>query len=58
MMDTQVNNLQGEAGTNLSLSGAVAVEAGTHRFDLQAGAVNMTEARAHHTSLTAIDLEE
>jgi len=44
--------------SNLGNETTITVEAGTHRFDLQAGAVNMTEARAHHTSLTAIDLEE
>lgn len=58
MMDTQVNNLQGETGTNLSLSGVLTVNAGTHRFDLQAFATNVTDVRAHHRSLTAIDLEK
>ena len=56
MMDTQVNNLQGNTGTLLSLSGVLTVKAGTHQFDLQAFATNVTFVSAHHRSLTAIDL--
>jgi len=56
MMDTQVNNLQGDTGTLLSLSGVLTVKAGKHRFDLQAYATNVTFVSAHHRSLTAIDL--
>jgi len=56
MMDTQVNNLQGNTGTLLSLSGMLTVGAGTHQFDLQAFATNLTFVSAHHRSLTAIDL--
>ena len=56
LMDTQVNNLQGNTGTLLSLSGVLTVKAGTHQFDLQAFASNVTFVSAHHRSLTAIDL--
>ena len=56
MMDTQVNNLQGNTGTLLSLSGVLTVKAGKHQFDLQAYATNVTFVSAHHRSLTAIDL--
>lgn len=56
MMDTQVNNLQGDTGTLLSLSGVLTVKAGKHQFDLQAYATNVTFVSAHHRSLTAIDL--
>lgn len=58
MMDTQVNNLQGQTGAILSLSGVLAVKPGKHRFDLQAYATNVTFVGAHHRSLTAIDLEK
>ena len=58
MMDTQVNNLQGETGTLLSLSGVLTVKPGKHLFDLQAYATNVTYVSAHHRSLTAIDLEK
>jgi hypothetical protein len=56
MMDTQVNNLQGDTGTLLSLSGVLTVRGGTHQFELQAYATNVTYVSAHHRSLTAIDL--
>jgi hypothetical protein len=56
MMDTQINNLQGETGTLLSLSGVLTVKAGKHVFELQAYATNVTYVSAHHRSLTAIDL--
>jgi hypothetical protein len=57
MMDTQVNNLQGQTGAILSLSGVLTVKPGKHKFDLQAYATNVTNVSAHHRSLTAIDLE-
>ena len=57
MMDTQVNSLQGQTGTLLSLSGVLTVKPGRHRFDLQAFAANVTFVGAHHRSLTAIDLD-
>jgi hypothetical protein len=56
MMDTQINNLQGDTGTLLSLSGVLTLAAGKQKFELQAFASNMTSASAHHRSLTAIDL--
>jgi hypothetical protein len=56
MMDTQVNNLQGNTGTLLSLSGVIPVTPGKHRFELQAFDANMTSASVHHRSLTVIDL--
>jgi hypothetical protein len=58
MMDTQVNNLQGQTGAILSLSGVLTVKPGKHRFDLQAYATNVNSVAAHHRSLTAIDLEK
>jgi hypothetical protein len=57
VVDTQVNNLQGETGTLLSLSGVITVKPGTHRFDLQAFAGSVTFVSVHHRSLTAVDLE-
>ena len=56
MLDTQINNLQGNTGTLLSLSGVLTLKAGKHQFDLQAFASNMTFMSAHHRSLTVIDL--
>ncbi len=56
MMDTQVNNLQGDTGSLLSLSGVVTLKAGDHSFDLQAFATNMNSMTAHHRSISAIDL--
>jgi hypothetical protein len=56
MMDTQVNNLQGNTGTLLSLSGVLTLKAGTHTFELQAFTSNVTFVSAHHRSLTVIDL--
>jgi len=56
MMDTQLNNLQGQTGAILSLSGVLTVTPGKHKFDLQAYATNVTNVSAHHRSLTAIDL--
>ena len=56
MMNTEVNNLQGNTGTLLSLSGVLTVKGGKHQFDLQAFATNVTFVSAHHRSLTAIDL--
>ena len=55
-MDTQINNLQGNTGTLLSLSGVLTLKAGKHQFDLQAFASNMTFMSARHRSLTVIDL--
>lgn len=56
MMDTEVNNLQGDTGALLSLSGVLTLKAGLHKFELQAYATNVTYVSAHHRSLTAIDL--
>ena len=55
-MNTEVNNLQGNTGSLLSLSGVVTVKAGNHTFDLQASATNMNEMSVHHRSISAIDL--
>jgi len=57
MMDTQINNLQGNTGTLLSLSGIVAVGQGQHTFDLQAYIYNMPSASIHHRSITVVRLE-
>lgn len=56
MMDTLVNDLQGNTGTLLSLSGVLTLKAGRHKFELQAFMANMNSASVHHRSLTAIDL--
>jgi len=56
VMDTLVNNLQGNTSTLLSLSGVLTLKAGRHKFELQAFVDNMTSAAVHHRSLTAIDL--
>ena len=56
MMDTEVNNLQGDTGTLLSLSGLLNLKAVRHQFELQAFVTNMTSAAVHHRSLTVIDL--
>jgi hypothetical protein len=57
VMDTQVNNLQGNTGTLLSLSGVVTVaHAGQHTFDLQAYIFNMPSAGIHHRSITVVEL--
>jgi hypothetical protein len=57
VMDTQVNNLQGNTGTLLSLSGVVTVaHGGQHTFDLQAYIFNMPSAGIHHRSITVVEL--
>jgi hypothetical protein len=56
MMDAQINNLQDQTRTLLSLSGVLTVKPGKHLFELQAYATNMTDCSAHHRSLTVIDL--
>jgi hypothetical protein len=54
--NTQVNNLQGNTGTLLSLSGVVTVGPGERTFDLQAFVFNMPSASVHHRSITAVSL--
>jgi hypothetical protein len=55
--NTQVNNLQGNTGTLLSLSGVVTVGPGKGTFDLQASVFNMPSASVHHRTITAVSLD-
>ena len=55
--NTQVNNLQGNTGTLLSLSGVVTVGPGKGTFDLQASVFNMPSASVHHRAITAVSLD-
>ena len=53
--NTQVNNLQGNTGTLLSLSKVVTVGGpGKGTFDLQASVFNMPSASVHHRTITAV----
>ena len=56
MMDALVNNLKGDAGTLVSVSGVLTLPIKRHKFELQAYVTNMTSAAVHHRSLTVIDL--
>ena len=56
-LNTQINNLEGNTGTLLSLSGVVSLSPGTHRLDLSAFVTNLQSTTAHHRSLSAIDLD-
>jgi hypothetical protein len=55
--NTQVNNLQGNTGTLLSLSGVVTIGPGKGTFDLQASVFNMPSASVHHRTITAVSLD-
>ena len=55
--NTQVNNLQGNTGILLSLSGVVTVGPGKGTFDLQASVFNMPSASVHHRTITAVSLD-
>ena len=55
--NTQVNNLQGNTGRLLSLSGVVTVGPGKGTFDLQASVFNMPSASVHHRTITAVSLD-
>jgi hypothetical protein len=55
--NTQVNNLQGNTGTLLSLSKVVTVGPGKGTFDLQASVFNMPSASVHHRTITAVSLD-
>jgi hypothetical protein len=56
-INTQVNDLQGNTGTLLSLSGVVTVGPGKGTFDLQAFVFNMPSASVHHRTITAVSLD-
>src|ERR1700737_1826003 len=57
MLNTQINNLEGNTGTLLSVSGVVSLTPGTHRLDLSAFVSNFQSITAHHRSLSAVDLD-
>jgi hypothetical protein len=56
VQNAQVNNLQGDTGTQLSISGVFTVGPGKRTFDLQAFVANMPSAGIHHRSITAVSL--
>lgn len=56
-LNTQINNLEGNSGTILSLSGVVSLTPGRHQVDLTAFAENVQFASAHHRLLSVIDLD-
>jgi hypothetical protein len=56
VLNTEVNNLQGNTGTQLSISGVFTVGPGKREFDLQAAVTNMPSASVHHRSITAVGL--
>ncbi len=57
MINSQVNSLEGDAGTLVSLSGVLSLTPGTHQLDLNAFATNLQFLSAHHRSLSAVDLD-
>src|SRR5216684_3772424 len=56
-LNTQMNNLEGDTGTILSLSGVVSLTPGKHQLDLSAFAENLQFVSAHHRSLSVVDLD-
>src|ERR1700730_4659948 len=56
-LNAQVNDLNGNTGTLLSLSGIVSLTGGKHQLDLTAFAENLQFLSAHHCSLSAVDLD-
>jgi hypothetical protein len=56
-LDTQINNLEGNTGTLLYVSGVASLTPGTHRLDLSAFVTNLQSITAHHRSLSAVDLD-
>lgn len=55
-LNTQVDHLEGQTGTILSLSGVISLNPGNHRLELSASAENLQSLSVHHRSLSAVDL--
>ena len=56
-LNTQVNDLNGNTGALLSLSGIVSLTGGKHQLELSAFAENLQFLNAHHRLLSAVDLD-
>lgn len=56
-LNTQINNLEGDSGTILCLSGVVSLTPGKHQMDLSAFAENLQLVSAHHRLLSVVDLD-